>query len=51
MAYARLDGGSSSEVEFDGFKEAALLAGDVDPELVLGRRVEAGAAMLRIALG
>ena len=44
VADAWLDGGSSSEVAFDRFGDAPLLAGDIDPELVLGRRVVAAIA-------
>ncbi len=42
MADDGLDGGSASQIAFDGLSEAALLAGDEDPELVfLGRIVAA----------
>ena len=50
VADYRLDGGSSAQIAFDGFSDAALLAADVDFELVIFRRVVAVVTMLRIAL-
>jgi hypothetical protein len=50
MADARLDRGAAAQLAFDRRGDAPLLAGDADPEPVLGRSVVAVATMLRIAL-
>jgi hypothetical protein len=50
MADAGLDRRAAAQVPFDRFGDAPFLAGDKDPEPVLGRSIVAAATMLRIAL-
>ena len=44
VADDRLDGGAAAHLALDLRRDAALLAGDVDLELVIGRRVVAAIA-------